>query len=55
MIDKGEDMQILTLWQPWASLVAIGAKTIETRGRPTNYRGPLLIHGTRRQPTSPRR
>ncbi len=34
----------LTLWQPWASLIAIGAKTIETRSWSTAYRGPLLIH-----------
>lgn len=27
-------MRALTLWQPWASLVAIGAKTIETRSWP---------------------
>lgn len=37
-------MKAITLWQPWASLVAIGAKKIETRGWPTKYRGPLAIH-----------
>lgn len=37
-------MRALTLHQPWASLIAVGAKTIETRGRRTSYRGPLLIH-----------
>ena len=37
-------MKALTIWQPWASLVAIGAKSCETRGWPTHYRGPLLIH-----------
>jgi hypothetical protein len=26
-------MKAITLWQPWASLVAEGVKTIETRGR----------------------
>jgi hypothetical protein len=35
---------MLTLVQPWASLVAIGAKRIETRGWSTPYRGLLLIH-----------
>lgn len=34
----------LTLHQPWAHLVAVGAKTIETRSWPTSYRGRLLIH-----------
>lgn len=37
-------MLALTLWQPWASLMAIGAKTIETRSWPTEYRGDLAIH-----------
>lgn len=37
-------MRCLTLTQPWATLVAIGAKRIETRSWPTNYRGPLAIH-----------
>ena len=39
-------MKALTLWQPWASLVALGVKTIETRGWRTDYRGPLLIHAS---------
>lgn len=37
-------MKALTLTQPWATLVAIGAKKIETRSWPTNYRGLLAIH-----------
>lgn len=37
-------MKVLTLTQPWASLVAIGAKHIETRSWSTSYRGPLAIH-----------
>lgn len=37
-------MKALTLTQPWAQLVAIGAKKIETRSWPTKYRGPLAIH-----------
>lgn len=37
-------MKAITLWQPWASLVAIGAKRVETRGWATKYRGPLAIH-----------
>lgn len=36
-------MKALSLLQPWASLVAIGAKLIETRSWYTAYRGPLLI------------
>lgn len=37
-------MKALTLYQPWASLVAQGVKTIETRSWSTHYRGRLLIH-----------
>lgn len=39
-------MKALSLWQPWATLTAIGAKKIETRSRPTKYRGPLAIHAS---------
>lgn len=38
------DYRVITLTQPWATLVAIGAKRIETRSWSTHYRGPLLIH-----------
>lgn len=37
-------MKALTLTQPYATLVAIGAKLIETRSWRTGYRGPLAIH-----------
>jgi hypothetical protein len=37
-------VKALTLWQPWASLVAVGAKRVETRGWSTRHRGPLAIH-----------
>lgn len=40
-------MKALTLIQPWATLVAIGAKKIETRSWKTNYRGPLAIHAAK--------
>lgn len=40
-------MKVLTLTQPWATLVAIGAKHIETRSWATNYRGPLAIHAAK--------
>lgn len=41
-------MKTITLWQPWATLIAAGIKTIETRHWPTSYRGPLAIHAARR-------
>lgn len=45
-------MRALTLHQPWASLIAVGAKSIETRSWRTNYRGPLAIHAGKRVPSS---
>lgn len=36
--------KVLTLTQPYASLMALGAKRIETRSWSTSYRGEFLIH-----------
>jgi hypothetical protein len=44
-----EYIQAVTLWQPWASLVAIGAKEYETRNWAPKYRGPLAIHAAKRR------
>ena len=41
-------MKALSLRQPWASLIADGRKTIETRTWRTHYRGPLAIHASAR-------
>lgn len=40
-------MNALTLTQPWATLVALGAKRLETRSWKTSYRGPLAIHAAK--------
>lgn len=42
-------MQItaITLTQPWASLVALGYKSFETRSYGTSYRGLLAIHAAK--------
>jgi len=37
-------MKVLTLKQPWASLIAAGYKHYEFRSWKTNYRGKLIIH-----------
>ena len=37
-------MKAVTIYQPHASLAAIGAKKFETRSWATNYRGPIAIH-----------
>lgn len=40
-------MKVLTLTQPLATLVAIGAKAIETRSWRTHYEGPIAIHAAK--------
>ena len=37
-------MKALTLTQPWATLVTLEEKIIETHSWGTSYRGPLAIH-----------
>lgn len=43
-------MKAITLWQPWASLLACGAKHYETRSWATSYRGQLAIHAAKTFP-----
>ncbi len=40
-------MKAITLTQPWATLVAIGAKRIETRSWRTPHRGLIAIHAAK--------
>ena len=39
-------MKAISLWQPWATLMAIGAKTIETRSWELRGKFPLVICST---------
>ena len=48
-------MKALSLTQPYATLIAIGAKKIETRSWPTSYRGELAIHASKGFPDEARR
>jgi len=41
-------MLTLTLWQPYATFIALGIKEFETRSWSTNRREPLLIHAAKR-------
>ncbi len=43
-------MKAISLTQPFATLVAIGAKRLETRSWYTSYRGPLAIHAAKGYP-----
>ena len=47
-------MKALTLTQPWATLVALSAKKIETRSWSTQYRGPMAIHAAKGFPRQAR-
>jgi hypothetical protein len=47
-------MKCLSLIQPWAALVILGAKHYETRGWHTDYRGRLAIHASRTFPDAAR-
>lgn len=39
-------MKIVSVKQPWASLIVRGVKDIENRSWSTIYRGPLLVHAS---------
>jgi activating signal cointegrator 1 len=39
-------MKVLSLLQPWATLVVMGVKKIETRSWSSSHRGDLLIHAS---------
>jgi activating signal cointegrator 1 len=44
-------LRAISLWQPWATLIAIGAKRIETRSWDPGYapiHGPIAIHASKR-------
>jgi hypothetical protein len=43
-MNNSEQWKAITVYQPWASLAAIGAKKYETRGWATKYRGKIAIH-----------
>jgi hypothetical protein len=43
-------MKAITLYQPWASLVVLGEKKIETRSWSTRYTGPLAVHSSAKFP-----
>ena len=41
-------MKAITVWQLWATALALGIKKNETRSWPTKYRGPIAIHAAAR-------
>jgi hypothetical protein len=41
-------IKAITIVQPWAQAIALGFKQYETRSWPTDYRGQILIHASKR-------
>jgi hypothetical protein len=48
LFQSDQPIKALSLWQPWASLMAAGVKLHETRHWSTSYRGPIAIHAAKR-------
>lgn len=46
-------MKVISLWQPWASLIVMGYKEYETRSWSTKHRGPLIIHASKYKKLDP--
>jgi hypothetical protein len=44
-------MKVLSLLQPWATLVVTGVKKYEVRSWQTKHRGALLIHASAKKPS----
>lgn len=40
-------IKTITIWEPWATLIAIEAKRRETRGWPARHVGPIAIHASK--------
>jgi len=51
-MDVARPLKVISLWQPWASAVAVAAKAIETRSWEASYVGLLAIHASARRPTA---
>jgi activating signal cointegrator 1 len=49
-IDRDQSVaKIITLWQPWATLISLKIKNYETRSWFTSYQGELVIHAAKRK------
>ena len=42
-----QNVRALTVCQPWATLIALGYKKMETRSKGFSWRGPLYIHAAK--------
>lgn len=42
-----DQLMAISLWQPWASAIPLGLKSVETRHWSTKHRGEIAIHAAR--------
>lgn len=49
MKDRCDIVRVLSILEPWASLIEEKVKYIETRSFKTNYRGELYIHASKKK------
>lgn len=47
-MSRSTPLRCISLWQPWASAIALGLKQYETRSWQTPYRGWVAIHAAKR-------
>ena len=47
-------MKTLSIREPWLELILLGMKTLECRTRRTHYRGPIMLHASKRIDTNAR-
>ncbi len=47
MVSGSHNLRALTVKDPWATLIAIGAKQIETRSYRTRHRGLVALHSSK--------
>lgn len=47
-------MKVLSVRPPWSDLIALGIKKVEFRSWKTSYRGPVVIHASKRVDTANR-
>lgn len=50
--DTLRSMKAISLWEPWATAMALGLKKNETRHWNITYRGAIAIHAARRKMTA---
>ena len=48
VLSHNRRMKAITIWQPYTEAIKQGLKTYETRSWATKYRGPIVIHASKK-------